>query len=176
MTVLVEHWLPDAAPLNSHIQWFPLSGDGYASPVGMYTFEIQADGDASGGHVRVVLHPDERYTSMPVFLEAKMYGTANQDFWIGCSCADGDSYETYGALQVRTVGATDLALAHAADLPGFLMPPAKRTDAAGEYPHIFLQTDNSNGFLYQLKGRLFCFAADAREKVPYQLFSANLPS
>ena len=176
MGVLVEHWIPDTPPAKSTIEWFPLAGDGETAPLGMYAVDVNADGDASGDPLQIVVHPDERYTTMPAYMTAKMSGAANQDYWMQAVASDGDRFEHYGALQVRSPGGTSVAIS-TCRIPPFLMPPRRQTRTTLESPYFFFQSDNPGAtYSFRLLMRLFCFGPDVRNKVAYPILAANLPS
>lgn len=176
MSVSVDYFIPDTPPSGSEVIWMPLGGGavpGYTAPIGMYVLSMRSTGDASGGTNTIQVRCDERYTTLPVFLQVRANLTVDTDVWMAARAEDGDRFDHIAPLLAASPGGTWGAAT--CRVPPFPMPPKRRTSSLTE-PLFFASIDNQNGGDLYFQLRLLSFAADVRQKVPYAALAANLPS
>ena len=161
------------------VEYKPLAGDGYTSPVGLYAFNASIAGDASGGTLRVQVVYDRTYTAVPYTFVAQAdgssLGTATElpfRFFHRTSKVWNPQFDEL-ALESKLEGPARFSVAH--NPPPFLADSTPLQEQGGpDYPQSAVAVANAENLTLDFRGQIMLFRRDVRDKVPYPTIMAAL--
>lgn len=176
MSVSLTHFLPDAVPAGSNVEFVPLGGNGITAPSSYYAVELVLAGDASGGDARIQLRGDPRFTHMPAYIVGQSQTPASDlDYEALIATTPADRFAQSGTMTRVDAGGVVRATIQI-DCPPILMRPAPRTSGITE-PWIRLLVDNPTAASdIRLYCRLYNFHVNVAQLTPLPILVANLPS
>lgn len=172
MAVTKEFFFPDTPAAGDNVELVPLAGNGYTAPHSYYAFDIQADGDATGGSLIVQIRFDERYTSiMPYVMDRTNSIAANVTIQFLLASTNVDLLVEDGVLVFSASLPSDFTW----EPPPLIIQGQPRQASGLTFPYIRLETANVDSEDHQVFGRVYNFKIDALKHVALPVLLSVLP-
>jgi len=158
MSVQEVFTLPNQ-PSDGTVEFIPLGGDGFTSPIGFYQLrDIQLAGDASGGSAQFLVTMDDRYVSLVSFVTGQV---------VQATGADVDFRWFLSGTFIATVieSGTDVNPSSTlGDTPGHTwFPPPLLLPGGGAVGTATIRWPNVNTEIYDISAHIFLFNIRVRE-------------
>jgi len=172
MAVTKQYFFPDTPASGDTVELVPLAGNGYTAPHSYYAFEINANGDVSGGALIIQIRFDQRYTSIVPYMTARTNDNA----------ADVDAQMSIVSTNIdRVVNNFTLVFENATlssdvtwEPPPIIVPGLPR-ETLLTAPWARFLTVNVNTENYNFFGRIYNFKIDALKHTALPVLLSVLP-